>query len=52
MEKKYELTGNDCEDCYRIRALKSFQLITGKVIRKGDLGGLVDGEHNLSQEGW
>jgi len=51
MEKKYELTGNDCEDCYRIRALKSFQLITGKVIRKGDLGGLVDGEHNLSQEG-
>ena len=49
MEKKYKVmkVGN----YYRIKALKDFQLITGEVVRKGDLGGLVYGEHNLSQEG-
>ncbi len=47
--KKYEAikVGN----YYRIKALKDFQLITGEVVRKGDLGGLVYGEHNLSKEG-
>ncbi len=49
MDKKYELIKEN--DYYRIKALKNFQLITGEVIRKGDPGGLVDGEHNLSQEG-
>ena len=49
MDKKYELikVGN----YYIIKALKDFQLITGEVVRKGDLGGRVAGEHNLSQEG-
>jgi len=51
VKKKYELTGNDCEGFYRIKALKDFQLITGEVVRKGDPGGLVEGEHTLSQEG-
>ncbi len=49
MEKKYELIK---EGGYtRIRALKDFQLITGEIVRKGDLGGCVHGAHNLSQEG-
>ncbi len=51
MEKKYELIETDCKDLYRIKALKDFELVTGETVQKGDLGGLVDGEHNLSQEG-
>ena len=51
MEKKYELTETVYRNFYRIKALKDFQLITGEMVKKGDLGGLVDGEHNLSQEG-
>ena len=49
MDKKYELIKEN--DYYRIKALKDFQLITGEMVQKGDLGGLVNGEHNLSQEG-
>lgn len=50
MEKKYELT-NDTIDfegrtLRRIRALKDFEMV-----EKGDLGGFVESEHNLSQEG-
>ena len=37
MDKKYELTGNNCEDCYRIKALKDFNLVTGEVVRKGEI---------------
>ena len=51
MEKKYELIETDYDSDYRIKALKDFQLITGEMVHKGELGGLVDGEHNLSQEG-
>jgi hypothetical protein len=51
MEKKYELIETDCDGYYRIKALKNFQLITGEIIKAGDLGGLVQGKHNLSQEG-
>ncbi len=50
MDKKYELIEAKF-GFYRIKALKDFQLITGEVVRKGDLGGLVEGEHILSQEG-
>lgn len=48
MEKKYEVIAvNDCDTApYRIRALKDF----GDV-KKGDLGGFVQSESNLSQEG-
>ena len=51
MEKKYELIETYCKGYYRIKALKDFQLITGEIVKKGDLGGRVHGEHNLSQEG-
>lgn len=50
MDKKYEFTGETFEDCgvtyHRIRALRDF----GKV-RAGDLGGLIETEENLSQDG-
>jgi hypothetical protein len=56
MEKKYELIKSAYEyanrSCYRIKALKDFNLVTGEMVKKEDLGGLVNGEHNLSQEGW
>ena len=46
--KKYELVGPPNEyGLYRIRALRDIV----KTIEKGDLGGLVEGEHNLSHEG-
>ena len=51
MDKKYELIETYYNGRYRIKALKDFQLITGEMVQKGDLGGRVDGEHNLSQEG-
>ena len=36
---------------HRIKALKNFILMNGKEIRKGDLGGWIESENNLSQEG-
>jgi len=51
MDKKYELIETVYRGCYRIKALKDFQLITGEIVKKGDIGGYVHGEHNLSQEG-
>ncbi len=51
MDKKYELTDETIEDevghiLHRIRALKSFS-----DVKKGDLGGFIESEENLSQEG-
>ena len=51
MEKKYELLEGDClrageRTVYRIRALKDF----GDV-RRGDLGGYVEGDENLDHQG-
>ncbi|WP_156851680.1 hypothetical protein [Bartonella refiksaydamii] len=50
MEKKYELTDETTEvygkTLHRIRALRDF----GKV-KKGDLGGYLEKEDNLSHEG-
>ena len=52
MEKKYELVKDDIIEkyyghkLYRIRALKDFG-----VIKKGDLGGYIEKEENLSHEG-
>ena len=34
--------------CYRIRALRD---IPQQNVKAGDLGGYVEGEHNLSQDG-
>ena len=52
--KKYELTDEIIIICgrtlHRIRALRSFgDVITG--VKKGDLGGFVEGEKNLSHRG-
>lgn len=50
MKKKYEFTGEvseiGCTEIYRIKALKDF----GNV-KKGDLGGWIEKEENLSQRG-
>ena len=49
MEKKYKLINSNIwngKKIYRIEALRSF----GNV-KKGDFGGWVEGEHNLSHEG-
>jgi carbonic anhydrase/acetyltransferase-like protein (isoleucine patch superfamily) len=51
MGKKYELIETDYDGYSRVKALKDFQLITGEMVKKEDLGGLVNGEHNLSHEG-
>jgi len=55
MAKKYELTTATKEikghTVYRIKALKSFDTIIGRRVKKGDLGGWVESEANLSQEG-
>ena len=53
--KKYELTKKTKktetgEIVYRIRALKSWE-VQGRVVNKGDLGGWVQSEDNLSHEG-
>ena len=50
MEKKYELTEETIVErrlvLHRIKALKSFD-----NVRKGDLGGWIESENNLSQDG-
>ena len=51
MEKKYKLTEEICYDflgikLYRIEALKDFG-----IVKKGDKGGYIENENNLSQEG-
>ena len=52
---KYEITNIErywnCHILHRIKALKDFTLTNGKEIHKGDLGGWVESEDNLSQEG-
>ena len=55
MDKKYKLTTKtkliDGHKVYRIKALKSFDTIIGRRVNKGDLGGWVESEANLSQDG-
>lgn len=46
MEKKYELISSDKPGLYRIKALRDFGLI-----KKGEIGGYVQSEKNLSHEG-
>lgn len=46
MDKKYELIPSDIEGLFRIKALKDF----GNV-KKGDIGGYIQTENNLSQLG-
>ena len=55
MPKKYELTNEtitfDGHTLYRIKACKDFTLDSGVIIKKGNLGGYVESEKNLSQAG-
>ena len=46
MEKKYELVPSDKEGLFRVKALRDF----GDV-KKGEVGGYVESERNLSHEG-
>ena len=46
IEKKYELIPSDKEGLYRIKALKDFY-----DVKKGDIGGYIQSENNLSQLG-
>ena len=46
MGKKYELIPSDKEGLYRIKALKDFN-----DVKKGDIGGYIQSENNLSQLG-
>ena len=43
-EMKYELIPSDREGFYRVKALRDFN-----NVKKGDIGGYVGGENNLSQ---
>lgn len=46
MDKKYELIPSDIEGLFRVKALKEFN-----DVKKGDIGGYVESENNLSQLG-
>ena len=55
--KKYELVKNDSivyygRTLYRIRALKDFWTSPVQMVSEGDLGGYIESENNLSQEGY
>ena len=57
-DKKYEFTGDVLEfehiskyKLNRIRALKDFQTVDGKMVHKGDLGGWIEYEECLSHSG-
>lgn len=45
-EKKYELIPSDKEGLYRVKALKDFS-----NVKKGDIGGFIQSENNLSHNG-
>ena len=44
IEKKYELIPSDREGFYRVKALRDFN-----DVKKGDIGGYIQTENNLSQ---
>ena len=46
MDMKYELYGEKTEKGFRIRALRDFG-----YVKTGDIGGFVESERNLSQDG-
>jgi carbonic anhydrase/acetyltransferase-like protein (isoleucine patch superfamily) len=52
---KYKLTDQTIQlgnkTLYRIEALKKFVIADGSTIRPGDVGGYIENEKNLSQEG-
>ena len=55
-DKKYELVKDDTikasgKTLYRIKALKSFTRKNGGSVKSGELGGYIESEENLSQDG-
>ena len=50
-EDNYYQDGSHKRPIYRIVADDDFVLQTGEVVKKGDRGGLIELEYNLSQEG-
>ena len=54
--KKYQITGEsklvDGATVHRIRALRKFAVADGSVVEAGDLGGWVEREDNLPQNGY
>lgn len=56
MSKKYEIVRDQSitiynKNLYRIRSLYDFMAGNGRSVKKGDLGGYVQSENNLSQSG-
>lgn len=55
MEKKYKLTGETIEflgrTLHRIEALRDFTTSDGAIVYKGEKGGWVESENNLSHDG-
>ena len=54
--KKYKILKNksiihNMRTLYRIKALKDFNTVDGRSVNKGEFGGYVESENNLSQEG-
>lgn len=48
---KHDKINLDGTTLYRIKACKEFKTITGRIIHKGEKGGYIEKESNLSQEG-
>jgi hypothetical protein len=46
--KKYEMVPSDVDGLYRVRALRDI----GLSVKAGDLGGYVENESNLAQDGY
>jgi len=55
MMKRYELLSEGTDwngrNLHRIRALKTFEIAKGTTVSRGDIGGYVESERNLSQDG-
>jgi NDP-sugar pyrophosphorylase family protein len=51
MNMKYELVKEEGTHLFRIKALKDIDNMFMPAIKKGDLGGLVEGYYNLSKKG-
>ena len=48
---KFDTVGGGGLSSTRIKSLQDFETIHGDRIKKGDLGGIVSGKHNLEQSG-
>ena len=51
LKDEYNTIRNGNRKLHRIKALKEFTTIHGRVIAKGEIGGYIESEDNLSQHG-